>query len=239
MLQYGRRLIRSLPDSVPEKTRSRGLAPPGRVGYPHALLRASWVTVRPTAAGAGPVGPWVGADLYPRTPPDPSTPQNPPNPQDPHFPDAPDVAGHPLALSELLAAGDIDSCPATHPCRSRCGGSLVSTLPTATPAPTRSAHGWQRPRVPAPDVPGLSTADAPRRVHHRRPGRPTPGADLRRTQRGTHPRRAPRRPGLAPVVERAVVLDHLPQARQVRLTVRPQDLAAHDAGLPIPTLWRS
>jgi hypothetical protein len=42
-------------------------------------------------------------------------------------------------------------------------------------------------------------------------------------------------PPVGLVVERAVVLGHRPQARQVQLTVRPQDLAAYDAGLPIPS----
>jgi hypothetical protein len=56
--------------------------------------------------------------LHAQTPPDPSTPQKTPTPQDPDAPDAQDaqdVVGDPLALSELIAAGDIDVVPGDPP----------------------------------------------------------------------------------------------------------------------------
>jgi hypothetical protein len=49
---------------------------------------------------------------HPQTPPDPNTAPNPPTP---HVPDAAGVAGDPLALSELIAAGDIDVVPGDPP----------------------------------------------------------------------------------------------------------------------------
>ena len=45
-------------------------------------------------------------------------------------------------------------------------------------------------------------------------------------------------PPVGSVVERAVVLDHR-RERQAQLSIRPEDLAAHDAGVPIPSRWRS
>jgi len=123
---------------LPQAGRSQLSWVPHQVSW--VSRRASWAPVgwpsRPTAAGGAPVGPWVGVNTNrPEREPHPPTTDHNHRPDDRDGPPPPDLhasqdqrtshqlddlrspgaPGDPLALSELIASGDIDVVPGDPP----------------------------------------------------------------------------------------------------------------------------